>query len=591
MSKYEVPYIFRAGTKASAEEVNSDFEYIASILDNIGTARYPFCVNYGQRNKKGLEDLFEYSGSEVKTKTGPKYQDFAYTDGYGSSRTFEAQSSTIVHPTKYSSIIPMMTSDIIGEFSCAATSEEAGHESYHAFDKNIDSYWGSFIGVTNATLAIALDAQYVADYYYIKVLTPGSWTLEASNDDRTWVLLDEYSVAEPSTITRKLDIKGQFQTYRINMTVYNDTYQIMIAEFDLYEKAAAGDLGFNETQILYATPDGLEAINNKYFVQDTQPVGVANYKCIIPEMVSNLIPDGYRISASSFSAENPPYLATDRQDSSYWEATNQSAQVWFQVQVPNSVNAKACKLTLSPNNDALEKALINGSLLGSNNGLTWTTLYTFKNLEWSRASESKFFYFSDNETKFTYYRLVGEAPFASLGEFQLFALDSNGEYVLGQAFIGDVWFKCTEPFECYRYVGSNSWTTYLGAPAGEVRLDSDGQIVTVETYPYNQNGYNINGLTTKKNSGNIVTYDSYSSYLNSSGYTVLPSKLIIQWGTAEGSQQILYPMTFPNAVFSVIANPVSSSPDVSSHTSNVNKSGFMLQSDENIKSYWIAIGW
>ena len=597
MSKYTVPYQFVAGTKASAEEVNENFTYLQDILSNIGIAKYPFCVNYGNRDSSGKEDLFDFTDSEVMSKIGNAYDEFAYTLGNGVPSSITEASLATVTPTKYASVVPIFSSSVIEDASCTATSEEPGHEAYCAFDKNIDSYWGSFVGVTTASLAISLNARYVIDYYYLKILAPANWILEGSNDSNVWTVLDEYSAAEATTITRPINHKGNFQSYRLRVTSPDDSYQIMVAELDLYQKSSVGTLGLPETQIIYIGENGLAVSNNKYFRQDIEPVGITKYSPAIPEMISNLVPDGYHISASSYSAMNAPYLATDRKEDTYWEATEDLNNVWFQVQLPNSINVKACKITLRPDEKAVDQALINGELAGSNNGITWTTLYTFKELEWSYSAESKYFYFTKNETKFSYYRLTGEVPFAALGEFQLYYEDIDGEYLLGEADIGDIWFKSSEPYNSYEYLGSNIWQEYSYVPAGEATLDESGIIKSVETYPYNQNGYNINAMTTRENSGNIVTYDSYTSHFRPSGYAVLPSGLIIQWGESAGQEQILFPATFPNSVFSIIANPATSDSTAQSTIASLSRSGFRINNSDStsesadVQNYWIAIGW
>lgn len=598
MGKYTIPNEFVAGTKASAEEVNENFIYLADVISNIGIAKYPFCVNYGNRNTDGKEDLFNYTNSSVTSKIGSSYSDFAYTLGNGTPASLTTSSTASVLPTKYASIIPILVSNTSETASCLATSEEDGHEAYQAFDKNEDSYWGSFVGVTSASLAISFRSRHVVEYYFIKTLAGCTCILEASNDEKLWTVLDQFSTADPTTITRKVEHTGNFKSYKLNVTVLDNSYQVKIAELDLFEKSSAGTLGISEKQIIYIGSDGLEIDANKYFRQENEPVGINKYSAVIPEMTSNLVPDGYQISASSYSAANAPYLATDRKEDSYWEATETVNDSWFQVQLPNSVNVKACKITLRPDEKAVDQALINGSLLASNNGITWTTLYIFNNEEWSHSSQSKYFYFTKNDTKFAFYRLSGQNQFASLGEFQLYTADSEGEYILGEAEVNDVWFRCVEPYGSFKYIGNNQWEEFSKVPAGECILDKNGVIQSVYTYPYNQNGYNINSLTTKENSGNIVTYDSYTSHLSPSGYAILPSKLIIQWGRANSSSgTILFPAAFPNAVFSVTANPNTSDSSAQCSVASLTKTGFKLNcSDSNtasadIQNYWIALGW
>lgn len=598
MATYSVPNIFVAGTKASAEEVNANFSYITTILDGMSAAKYPFCVNVGNRNSKGEEDLFSYNSATVTSKVGGSYTNVTYTNGQGVPMTVTSAQTATASPTAYSSVVPAMTSAIQGSVSCDATSEASGNESWHALDKDEDTFWGSFVGVTEASLTLALDQRYIIRAYYIKTLTPSEWKLEGSNDQNTWTVLDSYSVADASTLIRQIEVPGNYSVYRLSVKTDTDDFQIKIAELDLYQKDEVGILRIPEKQIVYMNSSELVVRANKFFRQANQPAGRTLYDALIPAMSSNIVPDGYKISSSSYSTSNPAYMATDRKEDTYWEATDTLNDVWFQVQLPNSIEAKICKLTLGPNAEALNQSLINGKLLASNNGSTWTTLYEIKNLAWNYANESKYLYFTENATKYSYYRLVGEQPFGSLAEFQLFAEAENGEFLLGEADIGDVWFKTTEPYDAKEYVSSLNWSSNFDyVPAAELQLNSTGVIESLTTYPYNQNGFNINAATLKAASGNIVTYDSYTSHFASNGYAILPNDMILQWGTAEADEFTIFPAAFPHAVFSVTATSSSKNNSVVNTISNLSNSGFTLKSklvagttSEEL-SYWIAIGW
>lgn len=64
---------------------------------------------------------------------------------------------------------------------------------------------------------------------------------------------------------------------------------------------------------------------------------------------------------------------------------------------------------------------------------------------------------------------------------------------------GDIWFNfCGEPFHCIKYDGTND-IEFLDTPLGKVTI-AGGAITAIETFPFNQNGYdiNINSFTTKK---------------------------------------------------------------------------------------------
>lgn len=596
MATYSLPYQFTAGTKASADEVNANFSYLADILEGMNAARYPFCVNSGNKDSLGNEDLFSYTGAKVTTKIGGNYDTVLYTTGAGVPTSITSSTSLTLTSASYASIVPTMSSTVSGTVTCSTNSEASGHESWRAFDKSEDSYWGSFIGVTTAELAISFNERHLVRGYYLKVLAPAEWTLEGSNDETSWTVLDSYSVAEASTVLRMLDNIGNYNVFRLSINAINDEMQIKIAEFDLYVKDANGDLKVPETQILYLGSSGLEAASGKFFRQKTKPAGKAMYEAVIPAMSSNLVPDGYIISASSFTSVNPPYYATDRSEESYWEANSNSSDVWFQVQLPNAIAAKVCKITLGNHDEALNEVLLNGTLSASNNGATWTTLCTLKDLTWNHNNESKYLYFVDNKTKYSYYRLTGESPFGSLAEFQLFVQSDDGEYLLGEADVGDVWFNISEPYAAQIYLDTNTWEAYDLVPAGEADLDSSGQIIEVRTYPYDQNGFNINANATKDSAGNVVTYDSYVSHFGEAGYVTLPNGLIMQWGSATSGESVIFPAVFPHKVFSVTANAISET-GVACTMSKVSTTGFTLingrssSAVDNVTSYWFAVGW
>lgn len=60
--------------------------------------------------------------------------------------------------------------------------------------------------------------------------------------------------------------------------------------------------------------------------------------------------------------------------------------------------------------------------------------------------------------------------------------------------VNDIWFNTgIEPFECIKYSGTND-TEFLDVPLGSVTI-SDGTITAINTFGFNQNGYNINSQT------------------------------------------------------------------------------------------------
>lgn len=59
---------------------------------------------------------------------------------------------------------------------------------------------------------------------------------------------------------------------------------------------------------------------------------------------------------------------------------------------------------------------------------------------------------------------------------------------------GDVWLNTSvEPFSCVRYDGTND-NEFLDVPLGKVTISS-GSITLLKTFPFNQNGYDVNVYT------------------------------------------------------------------------------------------------
>lgn len=103
-----------------------------------------------------------------------------------------------------------------------------------------------------------------------------------------------------------------------------------------------------------------------------------------------------------------------------------------------------------------------------------------------------------------------------------------------------------EPAQAKIYNGT-TWTDCTKTPIGTVTFNN-GNVTSVITNPYNQNGYSINSNTIAAKSGNVVTKDQFTQLLATTGWTKLPNGLILQWGTT-GSVATVFPIAFPNAAF------------------------------------------
>lgn len=108
-------------------------------------------------------------------------------------------------------------------------------------------------------------------------------------------------------------------------------------------------------------------------------------------------------------------------------------------------------------------------------------------------------------------------------------------------YINQVCFvKGAEPYTVQKYT-SDGWVEFLGVPVGYFEI-KDNAIVTLETFEYNQNGYNLNT-------------NSFPAEFYEKGWTRLPNGLIFQWGKYEfqGTQTYNFPVDFPNTCLGIMS--------------------------------------
>lgn len=537
---YKVPYNFIAGTRASAEEMNANFDYVTAALTDVDPETYgsTFCVNTGQLNSAtGFAESLYHSGNSlfIRTNTVNGTDAFKATNAFGT--TFGGLDYDIevkdIERSAYASVVPLLDSAVSLEVSVAATSEDPAHECWQIFDGNLDSNWSTVTGVENAELVVSLSSRHIIEYYQIKVLSACNWTLYGSSDYVTWVELDSHSAVEPSTITRKLELAYNCEHYKLKVSDISGQLRVRVAELMLYEKSASGTVKFPETLYVYLKEDGLSgaARPGRIIRQATEPQIANLYDSILPSMTNNITPEPYVISASSNSPE--AYMALDGKAETYWSAESTDTHPWIQLQVPTRISPQWLKLSCAE----IAKAPSTGTLYGSNNGISWTPICSFTNLKWTNFGQSQYIAVSALGQTYSYFRFESDAPFSQLAEIQLYVLaESTGEYYLGEVKANDIWFKNTTPYSASFYTPmglSASKIEFRGVPVGEVSYDASDNIVSVRSYAYNQNGIIVNAETTKEFSGNLVTYDSFDSIFREKGCTKLPNGLMLQWGSVQ----------------------------------------------------------
>lgn len=158
-------------------------------------------------------------------------------------------------------------------------------------------------------------------------------------------------------------------------------------------------------------------------------------------------------------------------------------------------------------------------------------------------------------------------------------------------------------FRTFSSVYSNSDTMYY------VITDQNGANweVGLGTYVSSGNQLVRTTVTASSNTGSHVNFTSASLYVfttfpaaalaqtnSTNGYTTLPGNLILQWGqgsTSSGSGSTTFPITFPNAVYSIqISADINNSP--APYITLSSTSGFSWSQGNTSPStlFFIAIG-
>lgn len=614
MGNYKVPYTFIQGFKASAVEVNACFDYVTAALDGIQASKTPFCVNSGNYNNYGEPDLFYEENGMLHAKVGKPYADLTITTGNNHSTVLRSLKPVEIAPTAYKSVIPEMTAPDYPEGSLVKASSEMDeqHLAWRACDNKSSTTWCTAAGVVAATLTVTLDAPHTIKYYTVandsavsaSSTWPSTWVLQGSNDGSSWTALSTITKNDNKIGMIPVDVEGSFQIFRLNITANNGASYTQIGEFDLFIQDPTGTHFAEESRKIYVGPDGMTTLKNQIFRRVKRPSGQDLYNPLIPKMTSNIVPNGYITSASNVSGENYAFKAADGTGTSFWLASQNLENNWWQVQLPAPKVAKVCKVQLRPQSSGISQAIAYGKLLGSNDGENWSPLYEFEHIHWTDVSEVQYFYFQDNTDAYTHYRLLGSAPFSSMAEFQIYEAAPGGSELLGEAEINDVWFNMNEPYVAQQYVGNGNWIEFEQVLAGSLKLNEFGSVEELTTEVYNQNGLNVNALTTKSNSGNILTKDAFLLNINDTGYYIIElaenKRLIIQWGYSVGWNTVLFPIAFPNRVFSVVSTAVTTDSTIVSTVSNPTNTGFYLKNGiystkpedkGGIRNNWIAIGW
>lgn len=298
--------------------------------------------------------------------------------------------------------------------------------------------------------------------------SPRDWTLEGSNDDSLWTVLDERSEVEGWVYAEDKEFTipnaGSYRWYRITITALNTTpldpedneltisaLQFYGGQPSIYESGYGYMSGYNcygdgcldEPPAVQAEdPDFGPGDFLENGVTPPQEFSTSTRVCVscptssghtflnlgpnlVPVMTSNSSPSG---TASASSAIEPAWKGFDNTQFTQWQSDITSFPEWLRYQFPSAKTVRAygvqasSRPTLSPTDFELQ---------GSNDGSTWTTLHTVTGATWALFLTKRWLIPPENQASFTYYRLFITDASASedgvvwVGRLELFEVPGN----------------------------------------------------------------------------------------------------------------------------------------------------------------------
>lgn len=305
-------------------------------------------------------------------------------------------------------LVPVMTGDTTPSGTASASSVYSSCYAFQAFDGTAAEWMASAsgwqwvqyefpTGVTKKAVSAVVDrgsSVYSARFSKVKI--------QGSNDGTTFVdLTEEVDITSDAQLVEFTENIDDYSIYRFNCY---GTSEVRVQEITLNgvpgitdSQYAMSILGrYNHAcEAVLANEDWAEAIANSAYWQSV-------LNPLVPQMTSNTTPSGEAFSSSP-AAGSAYYLFTDSIDSYCQLQPTAGVYAGYRFEEPVIVTKMAFKVLtgnyISPT----------VSLQASNDGSSWDTLLS--DITTSDAGSLKFVSISDNNTAYTYYRLVcGQAP-------------------------------------------------------------------------------------------------------------------------------------------------------------------------------------
>jgi hypothetical protein len=150
---------------------------------------------------------------------------------------------------------PLMTSNTSPSGEVSATTVRTGGEAFRAFDRNLNTFWGTADFVSTGTLTYKFPSTRIIKRYMVRaglaIRSPRTWTFQGSVDGIVWTdgvggnpaPLDTQTnvgFSDGSVFTSGLINTGNtpYQWYRIVITVMNGTWPLQVAEMEMTESTS-----------------------------------------------------------------------------------------------------------------------------------------------------------------------------------------------------------------------------------------------------------------------------------------------------------------------------------------------------------------
>ena len=285
-------------------------------------------------------------------------------------------------------VVPTLTSATQDGYVVTSSSYYGSHYPYHVFDgeTGADNKWLSNSGdVNGAWLKIELPEATAVNSFLIQSpnegyrdRAPKKFKIQGSNDDTTWTdLVSETNLSWSQNQIQKWNIENEtaFKFYRMLVEESNGANFVDIGEFSL-------------GQTRYEHRRYLEKYDN-----------------VIPTMASDetIGEDGiYRLSSSTEHSDHKRKYLFDKRFDTRFELSGQTSG-WIQVELPIAKFINVFSVG-ARNDNWCVAAPRNYTLLGSNDGTTWTELFSVSNSTTFSGSELRTHELTHNES-YKFYRL------------------------------------------------------------------------------------------------------------------------------------------------------------------------------------------